>query len=178
METTRSSYSPVAGSDLPLDALARQIMDHLNCGGMAGDFMDMGSAEYEALYALGHHLYTTGMYEDAVHVFGYLTLHNHHERRFLMAYAAALQMAKDWAAAVTVYTVVSLLDMRDPLPGFHTCECLVSLGMKREAREGLAMVLHQCGDQHADTRARAEALLALLSSVPSPNPTSEETLNA
>ena len=67
--------------------------------------------------------------------------------------------------------------MRDPLPGFHTCECLVSLGMTREAREGLTMVLHQCGEKHAETRARAQALLALLSSVPTPTANPEDTPN-
>lgn len=162
--------SPIAGSDLPFDALARQALDHLLHGGVAGDLLDMGPAEYEAMYAIGHQLYVSGRYADAVDMFSHLTMHNHHERRYFMAYGAALQMSGDCASAITVYTLVSLMDLRDPLPAFHTCECLIQLGMKQEAREGLAMVIHQCDDGHAETRDRARALLALLSAQHTGNP--------
>ncbi|WP_374608487.1 SycD/LcrH family type III secretion system chaperone [Diaphorobacter nitroreducens] len=156
-----------AHDDLSLQTLARQAMAHLGRGGVIGDLLDMNELQYEALYTVGHDLYTQARYEEASKLFGFLVMHNHLERRFIMAYAAALQMARDYANAISLYTFASVLDLGDPLPGFHTAECLIGLGMRNEAREGLAIVLRECGDGHADLRARAQALLDLLS-VPLP----------
>jgi len=148
---------------LPFDTLARQVLDHIGRGGLLGDLIDLDARDYEVLYTLGHRCYTQGQYTDAARVFGFLVMHNHLERRFTMAYAAALQMTRDYGGAISLYTLAAVMDPTDPLPCFHTCECLIALGLKNDAREGLAMVVQQCsGDAHAALRGRAEAVLALV----------------
>lgn len=169
--TTPTTPTP---SDVPPETLAVQILDHLARGGVLGDLLDMDERDYELLYALGHDMYTQGKYEDAVNLFGFLVMRNHQERRFIMAYAAALQMTRDYVNAISLYTLASVLDLRDPQPGFYTCECLIGLGLKNEACQGLAIVVRQCGNAHAGLRDRAQALLDLLSP---PSPTTGATTN-
>ncbi len=156
-------HTPPTPSDVPPETLAAQLLAHLAHGGVLGDLQGMDERDYELLYALGHDMYTRGKYDDAVNLFGFLVMRNHQERRFIMAYAAALQMTRDYVNAISLYTLASVLDLRDPLPGFYTCECLIGLGLKNEASQGLAIVVRQCGSAHAGLRERAQALLGLLS---------------
>lgn len=158
-----------AASDIPTQALARQVMDHLGRGGVLGDLVDMDERDYEVLYTLGHDLYTRARYADAARLFGFLVMHNHLQRRYIMAYAAALQMTHDYASAIGLYTLASVLDPGNPLPGFHTAECLIGMGLKEQACEALAIVLCECGERHAGLSERAQALLDLLRTPDTPS---------
>lgn len=145
------------------ERLAEQIADLLLNGGTLGAVYDYDDQDYEVVYALGHSLYAQARYTDAVKVFGYLVMLNHLERRFTNAFASSLQMVKRYEEAIKYYTMTSVMDMRDPVPTFHTCECMIALGMVQEAREGLGVVIGQCRDAaHGPLKERAQALLALL----------------
>lgn len=145
------------------EKLAEQIAELLLNGGTLGSVYDYNDQDYEVLYALGHSLYGQGRYFDAMKAFGFLVMHNHLERRFMNAFAASLQMIKSYEEAIKYYTLASVMDMSDPAPTFHTCECMLALGMVAQAREGLGMVIGQCKDAaHGPLKERAEALLALL----------------
>lgn len=145
------------------EQLAEQIAELLFSGGTLGSVYDYNDQDYEVLYALGHSLYAQTRYSDAVKVFGFLVMHNHLEARFMNAFAASLQMVKSYEEAIKYYTMASVMDMGDPAPTFHTCECMIALGMVKEAHEGLGMVIGQCQDAaHAPLKERAQALLALL----------------
>jgi type III secretion system low calcium response chaperone LcrH/SycD len=124
--------------------------------------------DYEIMYALGHTMYTQRRFTDAARVFGFLMTHNHRDRRYLQAYAATLHMTQDYANAIRVYTYASLLDGADPDPALHICECLVALGLRKEAAEGLTIVVGLCeaDDSYAALRERAQALLGLLTQHP------------
>lgn len=157
--------TPTTPSDAQLETLAGQILEHIRHGGMLGDLIDLSARDYELLYAMGHNLYSQARYADATRLFGFLVMHNHLERRYILAYAAALQMTKDYGSAISLYTLAAIMDLTDPAPCFHTCECLAALGLKAQALEGLAMVVQQCrGAAHAGLRVRAQAMLTLLSS--------------
>lgn len=143
--------------------LAEQIAELLFNGGTLGSVYDYNDQDYEVLYALGHSLYAQTRYPDAVKVFGFLVMHNHLEGRFMSAFAASLQMVKNYQEAIKYYTMASVMDMSDPAPTFHTCECMIALGMLKEAHEGLGMVVAQCQDDTQKAlKERAQALLALL----------------
>lgn len=145
------------------EKLAQQIGELITTGGTLGDVYDYSERDYEVLYALGHSLYAQGRYSDAVKAFGFLVMHNHLEKRFMNAFAASLQMAKRYEDAINYYSMASVMDMSDPVPTFHTCECMIALGMTTEAIEGLGMVIGQCdGPERAELKKRAETLLALL----------------
>lgn len=144
--------------------LGDQIADLLSNGGTLGSVFDYSDADYEVLYALGHSLYAQARYQEAMRVFGYLVMHNHMEKRFMEAFASSLQMLKSYKEAVKYYSLASVMDMSDPLPTFHTAECMVALGWRDEAREALGYVLNQSSaPEYAELKQRAQAMLDLLS---------------
>lgn len=143
--------------------LAGQVAQHLAAGGTLGALYDYTEHDCEVMYTLGHGLYSQGRFADAVKVFGFLAMHNHLERRYMKALAASLQMTGSHEEAIKFYTLASVMDPTDPVPTFHTCECLIALGMKDNAIEGLELVVAQCRDDaQLPLRERARALAALL----------------
>jgi type III secretion system low calcium response chaperone LcrH/SycD len=147
----------------PAEKLAEQVGDLLNNGGTLGDVYDYTEADYEVVYTLGSNLYKQGRYFDAMKAFGFLAIHNHWEKRFVMAFAASLHMLKRYEEAIQYYSLASVMDMRDPLPTFHTAECMVPLGRVDDAKEALGFVIAQSRDeQYADLKERAQAMLAML----------------
>ena len=155
--------SPTTQQQAPGEDLTDQFLAYIARGATLGNLIGFQERDYETAYAIGHKLYMRHRFDDAVKIFGFLAMHNHLERRFVMAFASALQMAKDHASAIRIYTLAAIMDPDNPWPCFHTCECLIALGMKAEALEGLAIVVQQCEDRLPDLRARALAVLDLLS---------------
>lgn len=152
--------------------LGDQILDLLTNGGTLGSVFEYDDTDYEVLYALGHSLYAQVRYQDAMRVFGYLVMHNHMEKRFMNAFASSLQMLKSYKDAIKYYSLASVMDMSDPLPTFHTAECMIALGLRDEAREALGYVLSQsAAPEYAELKQRAQAMLDLLGGVGQPVPT-------
>lgn len=145
-----------------LDAFRETTLKFLAAGGKLGDLYQYSDTDYEAVYVLGHNFYSQGRYEDALKAFGFLMTNNHWDRRFVFSFAACCQMLKRYEEAVRCYTMASVMDIDDPVPSFHTAECLIMLGMKKEAAELFAMVIDQCGPQHVELKGRAEGLRAML----------------
>lgn len=143
--------------------LPEQVAELLANGGTLGSVYDYDDTDYEVLYALGHSLYSQARYQDAMRTFGFLVTHNHMEKRFMNAFAASLQMLKSYEEAIKYYSMASLMDMRDPLPTYHTAECMIALGYTAEAREALQFVVRQSDEQGlSDLKVRAQAMLDLL----------------
>jgi len=145
------------------DALAGQMVDVLSNGGTLGEILDYTERDYEAVYTLGHGFYKNARYLDAAKAFGFLVIHNPYERRFVGAYAGALQMLKRYEDAITYHSLASVMDLSDPVPTFHTAECLMALGQATDAKQALGYVLAQCTlPERAALKGRAQALLELL----------------
>jgi type III secretion system low calcium response chaperone LcrH/SycD len=143
--------------------LARQFLEHVAHGATLGDMLNFEKRDYDIIYTLGHTLYVQRRFAEAARIFGFLVCHNHLERGYIEAYAAALQMSEDHVNAIRCYTLASMMDMTDPAPFLHTCECLIALGLKKEAAEGLAIVIQQCeGESHIELRRRAQMLLEMI----------------
>ena len=156
MNTTSTAASGAAN-------IGNQLLDHFANGGTLGWIFDYEDADYEVLYALGHSMYAQARYSDALRVFGYLVTCNHMEKRFMNAFASSLQMLGSHKDAIKYYSLASVMDMSDPLPTFHTAECMLAIGMAEEAREALGYVLLQSKDEpYAELRQRAQAMLDLL----------------
>lgn len=154
-----------------MEGLPEKIAELLTGGGTLGAAMDYDETDYEALYALGHNLYSQSHYQDAVRIFGFLVMQNHLEPRYMNAYASSLKMVGNYLEAIKVYSMGSLMDMSDPLPTFHTAECMLALNLVTEAKEALGFVVSQSNaPQYAELKTRALAMLALLDSpAPAPN---------
>jgi type III secretion system low calcium response chaperone LcrH/SycD len=143
--------------------LPEQIAKLLANGSPLGSVYNYDDTDYEVLYALGHSLYSQARYEDAMRAFGFLVSHNHLEKRYMNALAASLQMLKSYKEAIKYYSMASLMDMSDPLPTFHTAECMLALGYTPEAREALQFVVIQSEEQGlAQLKSRAQAMLDLM----------------
>ena len=84
----------------------------------------------EALYGMGHQMYTTGAYGQASHIFRVLTLLDAGRKRNWMTLASSLQMTKQFEEAVEMYSIAGLMDENDPYVHFHAAECLYLVGDK------------------------------------------------
>lgn len=146
------------------DNLGDQIVDLLSNGGTLGDTLDYERDDYETIYTLGYDLYNQGRYSDAMKAFGFLVMHDHWETKYAKAFASSLQMLGRYQDAIQFYSTASLMDLSDPVPTFHTAECMIPLGMLKEAREALEMVLRQCKGkaERKELAERSQALLAML----------------
>ena len=145
-------------------AYAARASEHLAAGGTLGDLHGLEDRDYEAMYAVAHGMYSQERYADAQKLFSFLVACNPFDRRFHQALASTLQMTGDFEQAIGYYSMASVMDMKDPVPTFHTAECLAALGRLPEARDALQIVIDQSTDSaHAALRQRASGLLELLS---------------
>ena len=154
-----------ATAEFDVDKVTAQVVDLLANGATLKDIHGYSDEEFDALYALGYNLYNQGKFGEALQAFGFLLMHDQLERKYYKAFGSCLQMLKRYEEAIRNYSMASILDLTDPEPTFHTAECMVALGMPKEAVEALEMVL-------LDTRSkpsyqvmhdRARAMIEVLS---------------
>lgn len=145
------------------EACVNGLMAHFARGGTIGHLQEGSEQHLEAIYSLATQLYDQGRFADARKLFGFLVFHDHFDRRFLLGLAAVSQMCKEYAEAVHFYSLVSILDLGDPVPTFHTAECLLAMGMKEDAVQALESVVEQAiTPEHAALGRRAAAMLDLI----------------
>ncbi len=153
--------TPIPTEDI--SAAPGNVIELLGSGGIMGDVSGLDARDYEAVYTLGHNYYAQGKYLEAMRIFAYLVLNNHMELRFVNAYASSLQMVGGYKDAVNYYGIAYAMDPRDSAPTFHACECLIAMGLKAEAKEGLGLIIARCTEpEQSEIRERSQALLALL----------------
>ena len=152
-----------ATPDARLEQLLEDLQAHFRQGGTLGDLQGFEDKDYEAIYAVGHGLYMQGKNEEAAKVFGFLMMHNPYDRRFPIAMGAAQQMLGKFADAIGFYALGIVLDMNDPVPLFHTAECLAASGERDDAREAFERVIMLCNKPgHQALREKASVRLQLL----------------
>jgi type III secretion system low calcium response chaperone LcrH/SycD len=149
---------------------AGAIAAHFQNGGTAGQLKGINARHLEAVYTVGLAHYEAARYKDARLAFSFCTQNDHLERRYYMALASTYKMLSQPAEALKYYTVASMLDIKDPMPTFHTAECLVVMGMVEEAKEALEIVIRQSADEISlkPLHERATAMLAALAGAPTP----------
>ena len=172
---SQTTASAPAGADAsPSPELLARIQAHLAAGGTIGDLRGLTTQDYEAAYCIGHTLYGRGQYEPAGQVFAFLVMNNPYDRRFSQALGSALQMQGKHADALGYYMAASVMDAADPVPLFHTAECLAALGQLQNACEALGFVVRLCKTPaQAELRERANALLALMQEARPATPAAE-----
>lgn len=145
------------------DNLWAQINQHLTQGGTLGDLRGFTAKEYEAMFLVGHTLYGQGKYSDAEQVFAFLVMNNPYDRRFAQALGSAKQMLGQYADAIGYYSLASMFEMTDPVPTFHTAECLAALGQADDAQDALRTVVTHCKKpEHETLKRRASAMLQIM----------------
>ncbi len=145
------------------DQLWAHVHAHLTQGGTLGELRGFTDKEYEAFFLVGHTLYGQKKYAEAEQVFAFLVMNNPYDRRFAQALGSAKQMLGQFADAIGYYSVASMMEMTDPVPTFHTAECLAALGHTPDAIEALEFAIrHATKPQHANIKQRATGMLEIL----------------
>jgi type III secretion system low calcium response chaperone LcrH/SycD len=157
------SADPAPGTPKSISSLTDQIAAHVAAGATLGGILRLDERDFDLLYSVGHTHYKQRRFDDASKIFGVLLMLDHFERRYVVAFAATLRMTGDYESAIRYYTLATIMDAGDPQACLGICECLIALGRRHDAAEGLAMVLRQFdGPSHERVRDRARALLNLL----------------
>jgi type III secretion system low calcium response chaperone LcrH/SycD len=146
------------------EAYVKAATEHFAAGGTLGDLHGLEERDYEAMYAVAHGMYAQERYADAQKMFSFLVACNPFDRRFHQALASTMQMNGQFEEAIGYYSMASVMDMADPVPTFHTAECLAALGRLPEAREALEIVIEQsAAPAQSALKQRAVGLRDLLS---------------
>lgn len=145
-----------------LEALAVDALAHLLAGGSVARLRGMPPGLLEQVYALAHGLYTQGRDEDALKAFAFLTYHDHRRYAFHLGMASCLQRLGRLRDAIRFYASAALIELGLARPQLHIAECLLGLGEVAEARAVLDLAGRQAGEDEADVRERALALLAVV----------------
>src|SRR4051794_1617216 len=113
MHMSATAYSP---ADMAFDQLEERLLEYVAQGAVFTNDLDLDDEDFDSLYGYGHLLYQQRRFADAAKVFAFTALQRHTERRFVVAWAAALQMTGDYLSAIQLYTLASTSDPTDPQP--------------------------------------------------------------
>ena len=146
-------------------AFAKRLEAHLRSGGTMAQWLNIAPEDLQAMYALGGFFYEREEYDSALRIYTLLQMANPYERRFMIACGMTRQMLKQYDDAIGHYAQALVFDFDDPLPSFHTAECLLHKGQPADALTLLAICLRRTqGPEHAELRERATQLRQLIES--------------
>ncbi|MDR2892604.1 MAG: SycD/LcrH family type III secretion system chaperone [Deltaproteobacteria bacterium] len=123
--------------------------------------LGMDNNDMEALYSVTYNVYMAGKYDEAMRLFGVLSLLDPTDYRFVFGGASCLQMLGEYMMASMYFQLAGGLDEEAPAPMLHTAECLLALKDRDGAKTALALVLERAGDkaEYAPLRKKAEVML-------------------
>lgn len=106
--------------------------------------------ELEELYERGYNFWNEGAYEHATECFAEVAMSNPLDRRYLFAFACAMEQQGETAHAVKLFMNALSLKPDDPFAYFHIACCFKTLGHLNEAREALNATVVLCEYQDND----------------------------
>lgn len=143
---------------------ARKFVKNILHGGMRPiEALGLKPATLEKYYAAAVKQYQSGQFEGAIKVLRVICTLCPSEFKFAFALAACNHRAQKWAEAVAGYQAASLADPTDPLPYYHTADCMVKLGYNAAAAESLRIAIENCTAGQAHAAIKDRAVLALKS---------------
>ena len=146
-----------------IDAFAARLGEHLRRGGTLAEWVGADDADLEALYAAAWLFYDRDDYDTALRLYGLLLMANPYDRRFAIGMGMCKQMLKQYDDAIGYYANALVLDFDDPLPSFHTAECLVQKGLRNEALQALELCISRAkAPEHKALLQKASELQRLL----------------
>jgi type III secretion system low calcium response chaperone LcrH/SycD len=141
-----------------LEALASRVMN--------GDTtlkieLGIADAELEAMYAVAHNQYMNKRYQEAQAAFSLLLLFDPLEYKYLLGFAACLQMMGQHEAASVTYFTAAAAGPNEPAPYLHMAESLLKMNDTEGAMAALQKVAALVGDnaEYGSYRRQAEAML-------------------
>lgn len=158
-------------SEEEVDAFAARLGEHLRQGGTLGEWVGAEKEDLEALHAAAWLFYDRDDYETALRLYGLLLMANPYDRRFAIGMGMCKQMLKQYEDAIGYYANALVMDFDDPLPSFHTAECLLQKGMRNEALQALELSISRAkAPEHKALLQKATDLQRLLLASSHPQP--------
>jgi type III secretion system low calcium response chaperone LcrH/SycD len=128
----------------------QSIIDAMADGFTPAEAAGVEQARLEALYALGHSLYSSGEYQDAETAFRALCLYDYRDNRFWMGLGASLQAQNKLALATEVYSMAGLAtSLKDPAPFYYAGLCFLKMG-DLESADGSFSAMEVMGEPGND----------------------------
>lgn len=125
------------------------------------DAMGLTDAMIEGIYGQAYRLYNTGKYRDASQLFRLLIMLNATEPKYTMGLAACFHMMKEYKAAADVYSLMSVIDAKSPIPFYHASDCFMQMGDNPSAIIALQMAIERAGDNPTYKTLKDRALLTV-----------------
>lgn len=91
------------------------------------------------VYGEAYGLYLQENYKRAAQIYTTLVYSNPFNIRFWKGLAASEQMQNRSEAALHAWSIVAILDEKDPQPHVHAAECLLQMDQYEEAQKALAL---------------------------------------
>jgi type III secretion system low calcium response chaperone LcrH/SycD len=143
----------------------RAVMVAISDGLTPAETAGVEQEQLEALYSLGHRLYSSGELADAETAFKALCLYDYRDTRFWMGLGATLQAQSKLDLAAEVYGMAGLAsNLKDPAPFFYAGLCQLKNGDLASADASLAAVesLGEPGDPKVEAIKSKAANLRLV----------------
>lgn len=123
-----------------------QLVKHIAHGFLRGEISlaelaALKAKEIEIIFMLGHYLYNYGKYEEALSIFGTLTLYKPFVSRYWRAAGAANQALKRFDEAATAYDMALATNLGDVISYTYRGETRLALGNIEAGLEDLRMAV-------------------------------------
>lgn len=125
----------------------QEVMEIL---GISEEEVSPASFELERqLHPAAFELYESEDYRGASKLFTQLVLTDPYSEHYWRGLASSKQMVKEYQAALHAWSMVALIQNKDPLPHFHAAECCLALGEKEDALKALDAALDLCHQEES-----------------------------
>lgn len=113
-----------------------------------------------AIYNHAYRLYNSGNYHVAGVLFAFLVNLNSSDPKYLFGMAAADHMEKKYAEAIETYWACFALNMSNPIPLYHICDCCLKLEQPQDALYAIGLAVQLAGNEpkFAKLKQRAEMI--------------------
>ena len=111
-------------------------------GGTVKQLRSISQEQLESIYQQGYSQFETGHYKEALTIFRYLALMDHHDSRFFLAMGLSLSHLNKNAAAVAAFDYASRSSNKDPRPLLAMAESFIQLKQKTLASQALNSALN------------------------------------
>lgn len=125
------------------------------------DALGLSNKDVNELYTKAYHLYNTGKYSEAIHLFRVLVMGDQSEPKYIMGMAACNHLMKEYKEASRGYTLASLLDPDNPIPYYHLADCSIHLKDPFAAMIFLEMTIKRAGKKEEYKAIKERSILAL-----------------
>ena len=121
---------------------------------------DFSNDDLNVLYSLAYGLYQAGDYAQAKEIFHQLVLSKPFKKDYWMGLGASCQLEKNYMEALKAWSMVALLDDKDPTPHFHAAECYFSDANPEEAFKALSAAKDRLSVSDTDLKHKINGLEA------------------